>query len=206
MTITLPAMPARIARLPVPWFVAWIDGKPDFRVIGVNKMQDALRFGQCWICGDKLGRNVAFVIGPMCAVNLVSAEPPSHHDCAVFAATACPFLANPQMRRRDTGLPEDTVAPDGVAISRNPGVALVWTTRAWRRIPGYVLFDVGDPLRTEWFAHGRAATRDEVIASIDSGLPTLRQAAAESRLPDRAAAQLAGQYQQALELLPSATP
>lgn len=70
-------MPPRIARLPVndagypvPWFVAWIDGKPDFRVIGPAKLPKAVKEGRCWICGDKItGPTVAFVIGPMCAVN-----------------------------------------------------------------------------------------------------------------------------------------
>lgn len=43
-------LPRRMAELPtdhigrpVPWFVAWIDGKPDFRVIGPGKLQSALR-------------------------------------------------------------------------------------------------------------------------------------------------------------------
>jgi hypothetical protein len=213
MTATLPAMPTRIARLPrnqagypVPWFVAWIDGKPDFRVIGIDKMRDALQFRQCWICGDTLGANVSFVIGPMCAVNRVSAEPPSHHDCAVFAATACPFLANPQMRRRDSNLPEDTVDPDGIAISRNPGVALVWTTRTWSLIPAHQLFNVGDPTRTEWYARGRAATRGEVLESIASGLPLLEQAAEQDHRPAKALAQLASACRDALQYVPAATP
>jgi hypothetical protein len=190
-------MPKRIAALPrdhrgypVPWFVVWLDaddrplprgeGRPDFRVIMPDALDEAIR-GACWICGHRLGRYQTFVIGPMCAVNRNSAEPPSHHDCATYAARACPFLARPHARRRENAMPGEAVEPAGVAIKRNPGVALLWTTRKYRpyRDPfnGGVLFDIGEPDQVEWFAEGRPATREEVMASIDSGLPLLREAA-----------------------------
>lgn len=206
-----PTEPRRIAALPkdhagrpVPWFVAWIDGKPDFRVIGEHNLRDALRFEQCWICGQKLGRHAAFVIGPMCAVNRVSAEPPSHRDCAEFAAKACPFLTRPSMRRRTTGLPENAEDPAGIAIRRNPGVALVWVARdwkAWSPPGGGVLFDVGNPDTVLWFAEGREATRAEVMASIDSGLPLLRAEAEKDGLA--ALEQLHKQLGVALALVPA---
>ena len=41
---------------------------------------------------------------------------------------------------------------------------------------GRPLITVGDPLPpVRWFAEGRAATREEVLASIASGLPTLEE-------------------------------
>ena len=61
-----PTQPARIARLPVhkgypvPWFVAWIDGVPDFRVADGRKLWEAVRHSRCWVCGDKLGSKLAF--------------------------------------------------------------------------------------------------------------------------------------------------
>ena len=43
-----------------------------------------------------------------------------------------------------------------------------------------VLFTFGDPVEVLWFAQGRTATREEVEASIESGLPLLTaQAEAE---------------------------
>ena len=102
-------MPSRIARLPtdrgfpVPWFVAWIDGKPDFRVIAPGRVAEAVNKGKCWVCGGTLFGTRAYVVGPMCAVNRTSAEPPSHRDCARYSAKACPFLSRPTMRRRDAG-------------------------------------------------------------------------------------------------------
>ena len=107
-------MPGRIALLPrnkvgypVPWFVATINGQPDFRVIRTDGIQIALKRGLCWVCGVPFLRQEdrAFTIGPMCAVNRVSAEPPSHRDCAVYSAMACPFLATPNMVRRDRHKP-----------------------------------------------------------------------------------------------------
>lgn len=186
----LPEAPARIAGLrvdpdrgyPVPWFVHWEDGKPDFRVIADGRIGDALKFHRCWICGGTLGSYVAYVSGPMCAINRVSAEPPSHRDCAIYAAAACPFLVKPHMRRREGGLPAEASEPAGDMIRRNPGVALVWVTRGPvakhvfkvpRQRGGGILFNIGEPTETLWFAEGRDATRGEVDASIASGLPEL---------------------------------
>ena len=188
---------------PVPWFVAWVDGQPDHRVVAPGKLRDALRFGCCWLCGETLGAWKAFVIGPMCAVNRVSAEPPSHRDCATYAARACPFLTTPGMVRRPNRLPDGTVPPAGIAIPRNPGVALVWVTRTFEAFSpagGGVLFGLGGPQEALWFAQGRAATRAEVLASIESGLPILRvEAEAES---SEAARELETQAAAALALLP----
>jgi len=204
-------MPHRIARLPrnkvgypVPWFIAWPDGQPDFRLIRPDGIRDAVRDERCWICGQHRGANAAFVIGPMCAVNRVSAEPPSHRDCAIYAARACPFLTTPTMRRRPD-LPDGVTAPAGQFITRNPGVALVWVTRnhsPFRAADGSgVLFAIGAPQETLWYAHGREATRDEVLASIDSGLPILREAA-EAESP-AAVEHLERCYREAQELIPA---
>jgi hypothetical protein len=187
----------------VPWFVAWINGVPDFRVIGENKLSDASRFRCCWLCGGPLGGNAAFVIGPMCAINRVSAEPPSHRDCADYAARACPFLTTPGMRRRDTALPEGATDPDGIMIRRNPGVALVWITRTWRLQPHYRLYDVGDPAEIRWYAEGRPATRTEILAAIDTGLPLLRAEAEADKRPREALAELDRQHAHALALVPA---
>lgn len=205
-----PEMPARIARLPrdrhdrpVPWFVAWVDDAPDFRVIGPGRLRDAIRFDLCWICGHRRGRNAAFVIGPMCVINRVSAEPGSHLDCAVYAAQACPFLTTPRMRRRDSRLPDGHADPAGMMIRRNPGVAVVWVSRTARPFPvgDGVLFDVGDPVDVRWYAEGRPATRAEVLESIDTGLPLLL-AEAEHDGADAVAA-LHAQHDRAMALLPS---
>lgn len=197
----LPHLPPRIRRLavddrgyPVPWFVQWFhaDGTPcrfapdrsvdhpDFRVVDSRKRATAIRERLCWVCGERLGKYLAFVIGPMCAVNRVSAEPPSHRECADFSAKACPFLTKPKVLRREGDLPAGIVDAPGVMLRRNPGVALVWNTLDYKIVPtdDGVLIQVGDPAFVLWYCEGREATRAEVAASILSGLPALKEAAA----------------------------
>jgi hypothetical protein len=182
-------LPWRMKTLPVdargyvvPKFVAWIDGKPDFRVSDGRHLVACVKRRVCWLCGQDLSaRRMSFVVGPMCAVNRVSSEPPSHHECAVYAAKVCPFLTRPKAKRREAGLPEDGHEPGGVMIRRNPGVALVWSTKTYRPFEdgmGGVLFEMGPPVETQWFAEGREATRAEVLVSFECGLPELVKAAA----------------------------
>jgi len=192
----LPPLTERIARLPthrgypVPWFVAWLDedgnpvergeGEPDFRVLAPGVLHEAHSHALCWICGEERGRYAAFVAGPMCAVNRTSSEPPSHPECAGWSACACPFLTRPHAKRRESGKPEGTVAPSGIALMRNPGVALVWASLNWRRwVPpgGGILYEMGDPVEVAWFAEGRKASYEEIERSIVSGTPALREIA-----------------------------
>jgi hypothetical protein len=206
-------MSGRIARLPkdktgrpVPWFVHWENGTPDFRVIGRGKIREAVTGNLCWVCGIPFARQEdrVFLVGPMCAVNRVSSEPPSHQDCAVFSAQHCPFLSVPRMVRRERDM-ENTIRPAGVMLTRNPGAVVAWVTRyrSWNRFtaPGGFLFNIGEPVRTLWFAEGREATRAEVLASIGSGLPALRETA-EAQGPD-AVAELERAHQDALSLIPA---
>jgi hypothetical protein len=157
----------------VPWFVAEIEPRKwDFRAIGPGKVQQAVRDDVCWLCGKRLGVYKTFVIGPMCSVNRVSAEPPSHKSCARYAAQACPFLSQPKMVRNEKDLPVGHLLPPGEMIARNPGVTLLWTTLSFQIERGG-LFRIGPPNDVEWWAHGRHATRQEVCDSIESGLPIL---------------------------------
>lgn len=187
MSDRYPDLPDRMRRLPVdhrgfpvPWFVHWQGGEPLFPVADADKLVRASKQDLCWVCGEKLGRWRASVIGPMCAINRTIAEPQSHVECARFAARRCPFLSQPRMGRVPTAkLPADKVDAAGIGIKRNPGVACVWVetakTKPFRVDNGW-LFELGDPAAVEWWCEGREATRDEVMASIDSGLPLLLDA------------------------------
>lgn len=178
-------VPERMRELPtdprtrhlVPFFVHRDDdGSFDFRVIGRGKIDYCTSHNACWLCGQWMGGGDKwFAIGPMCAINRISSEPPSHHECVRFAVQTCPFMLMPKASRRETGVAHLGPA-GGVMVTRNPGVTLLWHTRRFRRITGPkhgTVFDVGEPFDVEWWAQGRRATRDEVLASIDSGLPTL---------------------------------
>lgn len=217
-TLANAPLPPAMARLPlnaqgypIPWFVASLDdGSRDFRIASMERRHDAHRLRLCWVCGNPMGAYVAFVVGPMCAVNRISSEPPSHRDCAVYSARCCPFLAVPQMRRRGSHLPDDYRDPAGVAIPRNPGVALVWVTKRFSRFraelgqPGWLwAFDQTPPTELHWYTQGRPATRDEVLATIDSGMPLLREQCQYDRRPDVSLTMLQQQYDATLSLVPA---
>jgi hypothetical protein len=180
---------------PVPWFVDWFNGVPEFRAVDRRKLVYCSKNRVCWTCGRKLFGEEVYVIGPMCAVNRISSEPPSHRECAEYAAVACPFLSKPQMVRREGNMPPgagEIETPAGVMIARNPGVTLLWYTRSRRILdvrnrPGAgdgILFQIGRPFKTEWYCRGREATRAEVMESIESGLPLLRETAAKHDGPE----------------------
>lgn len=201
-------IPQRISKLPiqngypVPWFVAEINGKYDFRVIGERKLINAVKQRKCWICGERLGSYLAFPIGAMCSLNRTISEPPSHRECAQWSIKACPFLAQRQEVRRDTNLPEGVKEPGGVAIARQPGVTCLWITSSYRviNLPNGLIFKIGDPLEVQWFREGRQATRAEVLESIDSGYPILFDMA--TREGEWAIADLESKRSEALKLLP----
>ena len=181
----LEPLPARMQSVPVdergypvPWFVDWVDGRPEFRSMDPAKFKAAIQKKLCWVCGERLGVNVCFVAGPMCGINRTSAEPPSHLDCARWSARNCPFLSNPRMVRREDDLVDNQKMREssaGFAITRNPGVVMLWITRQFEviRVDNGYLLQMGEPESVEWWAESKPATRSQVEASIESGLPNL---------------------------------
>lgn len=204
----LPTLTPRIAALPVdergypiPFFVASVDGKPDFRMSDPAKMRRCVREKLCWTCGQPLGKFVTFPIGPMCSISRTTAEPPSHLDCSEWSVKGCPFLSKPQMTRRNH---EEVKAQGSVAgemIERNPGVTALWTCTGFsffRDGRGGLLIEVGEPESVSWWREGRLATRAEVMESITSGLPRLVKP--DSDEEEKSALETA--RQKALEYLP----
>lgn len=171
---------------PVPWFVDYVNGEPEFRAMDRRKFRAAIRDRLCWVCGNPLFVENVFVIGPMCSVNLISSEPPSHRECAIYSATTCPFLSRPHMVRRKDGLIDVKHSP-GIMHPRNPGATLLWYTRRYdliespyrpevKAVAG-TLFRLGRPFKTAWYCRGRTATRGEVLESFESGVLLLRETA-----------------------------
>jgi hypothetical protein len=185
----LSSLPARMMALPVyrgyptPWFVAWVDGVPEFRAMDGNKWARAVKEKLCWVCGGRLGTYLAFVVGPMCLVTGTSSEPPSHELCASWSAKNCPFLTRPKMVRREGDLPEEAQGPAGYGIDRNPGVAAVYITRNYKIFGdhnGRPLIKMSKEFEDcEWWAEGRKATRPEVEESVRTGLPYLFEMAGQ---------------------------
>lgn len=177
----LPPMPERIAQLPVdperlypvPFFVAWVEGKPEFRAMDGAKWVKCVKEKLCWVCGQSMGAHKAFTIGPMCTINRVTAEPPAHLECAEWSVKACPFLSRPNMVRREdefTDSLKGNIA--GISSDANPGTTCIWTTKTFeifrdpKRRP---LIAVGDPTSMSWWKEGRPATTEEVREALMTG-------------------------------------
>jgi hypothetical protein len=212
MNQPLPPLPSRIALLPrdhrgfpIPWFVAELDsGERDFRVADDRKRAAAVQRGLCWVCGQQLGQFKAFVIGPMCAVNTVTSEPPCHFDCAEFSVMACPFLTRPRMRRNEKDLPAASIKGAGVPLDRNPGVVCIWVCKSYRpfEVSNGWLIRLGPPTAVKWFAEGKPAAREQALDSIASGYPLLLDIAKQEGRS--AIVALEAQRERALKLLPAA--
>jgi hypothetical protein len=186
---------------PVPWFVSFINGQWDFVNLDPRKITEAYNRKICWLCGEPLGQFKAFVIGPMCSINRVSSEPPAHADCAEYAVRACPFLARPNAKRNTAAALGTIEDVSGIMIQHNPGANLIWITKTFKpmRAGDGVLFSLGEPASVSWWAEGRKATRAEIDASIEKGLPYLRRVTAA----EGAEADLNREIERAKKLLPA---
>ena len=185
------AQPARIAALPkdrrgfpVPWFVDWFEGEPYFPAFDPRKMAEAVKRKRCWVCGQVMGRWLNFVVGPMCTINRVSAEPPCHQECAEYSVKACPFLSNPAMRRvPHSKAPggEGLKPPGGLMVEANPGLMALYVTRSYRIIKTSTgpIVGMGEPESVTWWARGRLATTEEARKGFDAGCVGLRRRALE---------------------------
>ncbi len=187
-------LPRDAADRPVPWF-SWFNldsGRHDARIVEAGRVDDALRLGLCWVCGGPLGTGRAsYVAGPMCLINLVSAEPGAHHACAEESVRVCPFLTNPDRARRTGGLPAQVEFLEG-HNPRNPAVSVIITARRWSRLPGRLL-QLDRVETVSWWTRGRPATRGEAVETLASGAVALRQAAEQDgpRALDRFTVRLA---------------
>lgn len=173
---SLAALPRDHRGYPVPWFVKWRDGKPDFRIIDTPKFGRAVAGRRCWVCGERLTRYLAFTIGAMCVLNRVTSEPPTHRACATFSAKYCPFLSNPRMHRQEHGLPLDAIVdPGGIHFDGNPGVCVVWTALDYEvfATPGGQLIQLGEPVEVKWFQRGEPATPDAAAEALQAGFKKL---------------------------------
>lgn len=179
---SMAGLPVNAKGYPVPKFVAWIDGEPDFRIIKPGWIGKCIRQNLCWLCGCKMGQRKWFVIGPMCAITRTTSEPPCHRLCAQFAVKNCPFLTKPLAQRNDRDMP-DHIPPPGNPVFRNPGVSCIWESREFRMIDdgkGRQLIDVGEPSGATFWREGRKASQEEVLESVRTGMKYLQAEAVEN--------------------------
>lgn len=193
---------------PVPYFVGWVDGLPEFRVADRHKHEMCRMHEFCWCCGKPLGTHRVLVTGPMALLTKITAEPPSHRACAEYALQACPHLVHPHAKRREAGMPEKRSSPAGTLVTTNPGVALAWEGdyEFVKRQDGW-LIELKEPVVLDWWTRGRRATREEALAGLEASVSRVKQLSIEQFHHRRrgladAMHDLGLHHAQALELLP----
>jgi hypothetical protein len=172
----LPDMPDLIAALerdhrglPIAWFVRRpADGPIDFRVMDMDRHRQALQERRCWVCGEPLDKEMAFVGGPLSAAQRLYSDPPAHPECAEFSAKVCPFLAIPTAHRREANKPADLDYIPG-QVASNPEVVGILISDGFEPI-GMGVIRANPAIRILWYHEGREASRREIKAAIHAAL------------------------------------
>lgn len=166
---------------PVPWFVTGKtdEGLWDFVRLDPARLNHAYKRGLCTLSGEPLGKYVSFVVGPMCIINRVAAEPPCIPELGKWAAQVCPFLSRPMAKRPDME-PGTFKRPPGGMVEENPGGCVVWTVRRGDFERGRDrLYRFGDPTEVTFWTKGREATAAEAWRIYTARADSLRAIAAE---------------------------
>lgn len=122
---------------PVPYFVSWIDGKPEFRFLNAERLDMIIRRKVCHICGKKLPDDFFyFISGPMGLKNKISTDAPMHRLCAQFSLVACPHLYRQKAERRENDAlakslieekeKHDPGKPDTILLVKADKIKTVW--------------------------------------------------------------------------------
>ncbi len=113
------------------------------------------------MCGEPLGRHLAFIGGPVSFKTRLFTDMPMHKDCAQYAIQVCPWLAAPNMRYAEQ-LPQMsgtvTVAHTHEMVQERPERFFIGTTKGCRmvRTPGGALVMQADAWEWfEWWRHGQ---------------------------------------------------
>lgn len=89
---------------PIPYFVAYVNGKPDFRLYDSEKWRLCIKFDKCAICGRKNHpKSYFFIGGELMSKNKVSSDNAMHRACAEFSLQACPHMYFQKADRNDHG-------------------------------------------------------------------------------------------------------
>lgn len=153
---------------PIPWMAAVdANGVADFRVQDRTKWLAAEKLRCCTMCGESMGRHLAFIGGPVSHRTRLFTDLPMHKDCATYAVQVCPFLAAPRMRYAEGVQMDGVVTQVGVPgmVLDRPERFFVATTRDYElvNVPGNGVLAQARPWESsEWWRHGVKLTAEEV--------------------------------------------
>jgi len=109
---------------PLPYFVARVNGKPDFRLLDERKQLLCVAHKTCGICGKKLFKGAYyFISGPKGYENKVSTDPAMHRQCAEYSLKTCPHLFYEKAERRQKGL--ENLPPSADMDMNKPDIHLL---------------------------------------------------------------------------------
>lgn len=92
------------------------NGKPDFRITDAQRWMSAYKNRTCALCGEPMGRHLAFIGGPLTHENRYFTDLPLHLECAEYALKVCPFLAVPGFKY------SENLAPDTDLVVRQTDI------------------------------------------------------------------------------------
>jgi hypothetical protein len=124
---------------PIPFFVAYVKGKPDFRMIDPKKFNYCFEQDLCFVCGKKhVKKNYFIVTGPQGLANGVHSDCPSHRGCLEYSLKICPHLFFESSQRNERGEHYNhAVKTTGVAgVKEKPDILYLIKADKWVTIPG----------------------------------------------------------------------
>jgi hypothetical protein len=87
---------------PVPFFVPYVNGKPNFRFTDHEKIWESVESNRCGVCGKKLYKDYSYIItGVIGMGNRVSSDAAMHRVCAEFALVSCPHMFYEKATRKE---------------------------------------------------------------------------------------------------------
>lgn len=111
---------------PIPFFVAYVDGKPDFRLLDARKQGYCIDQKLCAICGKKLFKNsYYFISGPEGYKNKIATDPAMHRNCAEYSLNMCPHLHIEKTTRRESGLEKLHEQQGEIMLDKPPMLLLI---------------------------------------------------------------------------------
>lgn len=133
------------AGMPVPAFIKWVDGKPNFRQIDEQQYMRHYQYRLCAICGTKLGLSCYWLGGEACMASHEFINGAMHRECAELSIRWCPFLnkTKPTYRGDLKGAPMQDMSgrPDRMYLLRGVTSEIVM-----EREPNWVGFHAGKQL------------------------------------------------------------
>jgi hypothetical protein len=125
---------------PIPYFVAYLKGKPDFRLLDETKREICIHKKMCSVCGKKLvDRYFYFISGEKGKMNCISTDAAMHKECAEYSLEVCPHLLYEKAGRRNAGI-EFVAVPDFAIMDKPEAMYLILADKYWTTVENLISY------------------------------------------------------------------